>query len=235
MATTPDAPRVRFAPRSDPSVAEGPETDAVIRAIAELTSTPAGLASFHDPQGAGFMPVTGIMATRPVTARTFGHGFIGYPEATVFNPYIQAGLAAAAHGPQRSEPTEAVHAFTAAASALRDIAQDAAETLALSREAADPGEWNIKAAKKKLSQVFDQALVQPQRVTRRGGDAVILVQESRYNALTQAAASANASMLDAFKAAAPRGANLPDVTYPEPLAVSAPWPISSAWVPCAPS
>ena len=222
MAITPGKPPYTVIPHRRAVFVEDTETDAIMKAIVDLTGVPGGYAGPFDPVGYRCYDPRRWgwgMGKIPLSARVYGADLPAYADAPMVDPYFQAGLAAAAHGPHRSELTEAVQAFTSAASALRDIADNAAKTLALTQEAADPGEWNIKAAKEKLSQVFDQALVQPQRVTRRGGDAVILVEESRYNALTQAAASADASMLDAFKAPALRGANLPEIAYPEPLAV----------------
>lgn len=189
----------------------GTGTDAVLKAIAGLTRMPVGFRPYGD-----FSRNFGVCV---VGAGGYGQAVANYPDMVLINPYLEVGLEAAAHGPQQSELTEAIQAFTTAASALRDIAENTAKTLSQSQEAGESGAWNIKSAKEKLSQVFDQALVQPQRVTRRGGDAVVLVEEGRYNALTQAAASSTAGMLDAFRAPALRGATLPEVTYPEPLAV----------------
>lgn len=215
MASTPRVPRYTVTRHDNPALSQDTVTDAVLKAICGLTSVPVGVSEY------GFTPLAVGDFTRPaVRLRGYGLPVVrSYADMVAFNPYLRAGLEAAAHGPQQSEFTEAVLAFTEAAAALRDIAENTAKTLGRTGEADDTGEWNIKAAKEKLSQVFDQALVQPQRVTRRGGDAVILVEESRYNALTQAAASTTADMLDAFKAPALRGATLPEVTYPEPLAV----------------
>jgi antitoxin Phd len=52
-------------------------------------------------------------------------------------------------------------------------------------------QWQLQTAKAQLSQVFDAALHgEPQRITRRGKDAVVMVSESTYLALQHNAKAA---------------------------------------------
>jgi antitoxin Phd len=59
-----------------------------------------------------------------------------------------------------------------------------------------PGQWQLQAAKAQLSELVGAALRgEPQRITRRGKDAVIVLSETAFLALKQSAKSESADFV----------------------------------------
>ena len=70
--------------------------------------------------------------------------------------------------------------------------------------AAGPGDgdtWQLKDAKARFSELFSRALERPQRVTRHGKRAVVVLAESEYEALRAAGSREPKSLLQLFSEA----------------------------------
>lgn len=114
--------------------------------------------------------------------------------------------------PQNLELISALKALTEAAATLRE----AAEVIASAQtEAAATTEtaWNVKSAKEQFSRVFENALTEPQHISRRDGAAVVVVDAETYSSLT---ATAGNDLLHAFHNPRLRGLHLPESEYPDP-------------------
>jgi len=73
----------------------------------------------------------------------------------------------------------------------------------------DKAQWRLQDAKARFSQVVEAALRgEPQHVTRRGRDAVVVLSEASYRALRKSARSGAPGFV-AHLLAIPKGAALP--------------------------
>ena len=88
-----------------------------------------------------------------------------------------------------------------------------------SRETSAPERsWNVRDAKAHLSEVVSGALQHPQRIARRDGASVVVLNESAYRELLEAA-EGQVDMVDYFRDHAIGGENLslPRRRSPRPL------------------
>ncbi|HET6522755.1 MAG TPA: type II toxin-antitoxin system Phd/YefM family antitoxin [Geminicoccaceae bacterium] len=68
--------------------------------------------------------------------------------------------------------------------------------------------WQLKDAKARFSELFSRALERPQRVTRHGRQAVIMLAESEYQALRGGAKARRKTLAELFAEAPLEGIDL---------------------------